>query len=79
MTNTYKPIKRKYYETQSPFEKHKIGTFIARGQWADGHLAYSLLDDDGNEIDECSYVQLRGSIKNFDTGKYEHCLYMQRI
>lgn len=79
--STYKIIKRRYYETQSPFEKHKIGLFIARGQWADGHLAYSRLDNNGNVIEdeETAYVQLRGSIKNNDTGKYEHCLYMQRI
>lgn len=34
--------------------------FIATGQWADGHLAYSMLDADGN-IDpkhEGSFVQI---------------------
>ena len=69
--STYKIIKRRYYETQRTFEDYKIGMFIARGQYADGHLAYSRLDNDGNVIDdeETSYVQLRG----------EHGLYMQRI
>lgn len=71
--NFYKPIKRRYYETYSIYEKHKIGTFIARGQWADGHLAYTLLDENGDSIDECSYVQMRGNING------KHCLYMQRV
>ena len=56
---TYKPIKRSYYDIES--KEWKIGTFIARGQWADGHLAYSLLDENGEPIEdeECSYVQIR--------------------
>ena len=49
----------------------KIGTFIARGQWADGHLAYSRLDENNEVIEdeECVYVQLRGY----------NGLFMQRI
>lgn len=41
--------------------KVKQGKFIARGQWADGHLAYSRIDENNNPIDdeECAYVQLR--------------------
>ena len=69
---TYQIIKRRYFETYDNNEQIKVGLFIARGQWADGHLAYSRLDNNGNEIvgDECSYVQLRSG---------DHCLYMQRI
>lgn len=68
---TYKIITRKYYESMSD-TNFKIGRFIARGQWADGHLAYSRLDENNNPIedDECSYVQLRS---------YNGGLYMQRI
>lgn len=59
---TYKTIKRKYYETISDLTP-KIGFFIARGQWGDGHLAYSRIDEKGNDIDgeEGRYVQLRGA------------------
>lgn len=69
---TYKIITRKYYESYNKDEVLKIGKFIARGQWADGHLAYSRLDENNNPIeeDECSYVQLRS---------YNGGLYMQRI
>lgn len=74
--NTYKIITRIYYTGENGiFEKGKIGRFIARGQWADGHLAYSRLDDEGNEIEgeECAYYQRRGVIK------HKPCLYMERI
>lgn len=38
-----------------------IGNFIAVGQWADGRLAYSLCDADGNEDPkhESCFVQIR--------------------
>lgn len=67
---TYKIIKRDYYEDNSNIVK--TGLFVARGQWADGHLAYSRLDNNGNEIEDeqCAYVQLR-----YSNGG----LYMQRI
>ena len=67
---TYKIIEREYYETMGELTPKK-GKFVARGQWADGHLAYSLLDDNGNEVEgeECAYVQLRG----------RYGLFMQRI
>ena len=65
---TYKIIYRRYYETYDPNEEVKWGHFIARGQWADGHLAYTNLDNP-NEEDEGMFVQLRGS----------DGLYMQRI
>lgn len=56
---TYKIIKRKYYETMDATET-KVGLFIARGMWADGHLAYSLIDENGNALDEeCMFVQIR--------------------
>lgn len=35
--------------------------FICEGQWADGHLAYSRLDEHGEIIEEdrCMYAQIR--------------------
>lgn len=68
---TYKIVTRKYYETMNDLTP-KVGKFVARGQWADGHLAYSRLDENNNPIDdeECAYVQLRS---------YNGGLYMQRI
>lgn len=68
--STYKIIKRRYYEAMNDLTP-KEGLFVARGQWADGHLAYSRLDENGNEIEgeETAYVQLRG----------EYGLFMQRI
>ena len=74
----YKPIKRRYFETMSIYRQSKMGTFIARGQWADGHLAYTRIDENGEEVEDCSYVQLRGKLKQSD-GSYKSCLYMQRI
>ena len=65
---TYKIIERKYYETIGQLTPKK-GKFVAGGQWADGHLAYSLLDDNGYEVEVCAYVQLRG----------RNGLFMQRI
>lgn len=76
--SVYKPIKRRYFDSQSIFCQSKIGTFKAGGQWSDGHLAYSRIDDNGEEIEECCYVQLRGKLKQSD-GSYKSCLYMQRI
>ena len=35
------------------------GYFINTGIWADGHLAYSRVDDKGNIIEEGDYYQLR--------------------
>ena len=70
---TYKPVIRYYYETYSLSEEPKTGKFIARGQWADGHLAYSMLDEDGYEMDECAFVQMRGYVNG------KPCLYMQRV
>lgn len=68
--STYKIIKRRYYESMNDFQV-KTGRFIARGMWADGHLAYSRLDENDKPIDdeECCYVQLRG----------KYGLFMQRI
>lgn len=68
--STYKIIKRRYYETMNDLTP-KVGKFVACGQWADGHLAYSRLDDNNNPIDEeeCCYVQLRS----------QYGLFMQRI
>ena len=69
---TYKIIKRKYYESIDYLTPKKDGLFVANGTWADGHLAYSRLDENGNEIEEekhC-YIQFR----SFNGG-----LYMLRI
>ena len=69
MTNTYKPIKRRYHDGET-FHEEK-GIFIARGIMADGHLAYSRLNEN-NEIiedEECAYIQCRA---------YDG-LYMERI
>ena len=76
---TYKVIERRYFETHDMFEHSKVGKFVARGQWADGHLAYSRLDENGNEIEEeeCMYYQVRGTLV------VEHKVvartYMQRV
>lgn len=70
MNKFYKPITRNYYDSPSQLTPKK-GRFIARGLWADGHLAYSLLDENDNPIEDedCMYVQLRG----------RHGLFMERI
>ena len=62
MENYYKPIKRKYYDIYT--EEYKVGTFIAGGTQADGHIAYTRLDEDGNEIEgeETSYIQYRTEV-----------------
>ena len=54
----YKPIKRRYYDVDSNLWKD--GIFIARGEFTDGHLAYSMLDDQGEEIEgeETSWYQV---------------------
>ena len=58
----YKPISRLYYDVDA--EQWKRGTFIAQGDFADGHLAYSLLDANGREVkgEETSYYQVRTSV-----------------
>lgn len=70
-----KQIKRKYFETYGKHEEAKEGIFICTGQWADGHYAYSRLDQDGNRIEEDDgmFVQLCGYVD----GKNRR--YMQRI
>lgn len=54
---TYKKICRDYVDGD------ETGTawFIAQGQWADGHLAYSRFDEDGYimEEEQCMYAQVR--------------------
>ena len=53
---TYQIITRNYYESMNSLTMKK-GKFIAQGQWADGHLAYSLLDENNEVIeeDQCMY------------------------
>ena len=59
MADFYKPIRRPYFDVDG----NEIGTglFLAGGTQADGHLAYSRLDDDGSEIDgeQTSWIQVR--------------------
>lgn len=68
---TRKIITRNYYETMGALTM-KRGRFINTGIWADGHLAYSRIDDNDNiiEDEEGMYVQLRS---------YRGGLFMQRI
>lgn len=67
--NYYKPITRSYYDDNDEIQ---TGRFIARGQWADGHLSYSRLDENDEPIDDedCCYIQRR-----YTNGG----LYMERI
>lgn len=46
-------------------ESKGIGNFKAVGQWADGRLAYSLCDEEGNEDPnhESCFVQIRDNGK----------------
>ena len=55
------------------------GYFINTGIWADGRLAYSRCDKEGNiiEDEEGAYLQVRGHIFN-DNG-YVRCLYMLHV
>ena len=59
MENFYKPIVRFYWDEEN--NSWKQARFIAGGVQADGHLAYSMIDEDGNEIEgeETCYVQQR--------------------
>lgn len=50
-------IKRRY--TESGIYSAQEGYFINTGIWADGRLAYSRCDKDGNIIEEGEYYQLR--------------------
>ena len=69
--NMEKIINRKYYESMGALTLKK-GRFVCIGQWADGHLAYSRVDEHNNIIEDEDgvYVQLRSA--------YGY-LYMQRI
>ena len=53
-----KIITRPYIYVHDPI---KVGKFICEGQWADGHLAYSLLDANEEIIEEDRgmFVQIR--------------------
>ena len=54
-----KVYKRQYYDYNQ--EKWFNGRFICVGQWADGHLAYSRIDANNEEIEdeEGVYFQTR--------------------
>lgn len=67
----YKIIKRKFLERIGSLTE-KTGYFICIGEWADRHLAYSRVDENGDVIDgeDGRYVQLRS---------YNGYLYMQGI
>ena len=55
----YKPIKRWYWDIDR--EEWKWGKFIARGIMANGQLAYTMIDEEGNDIEgeETSWLQCR--------------------
>lgn len=55
----YKPITRYYYDDET--ETMKLGKFIASGNFADGHLAYTRLNEQGEEIsgEETCYYQVK--------------------
>lgn len=55
----YKTIKRDFYDNDMNYLGN--ATFIANGQWADGHLSYELLDTDqfSYEYQEYQYAQVR--------------------
>lgn len=59
-----KTITRNYYELSDTNKEIKTGNFVNTGIWADGHLAYSRLDNDGNiiEEDEGMFLQVRENI-----------------
>lgn len=69
-----KIIKRRYV-VSGVYSKE--GYFVNTGIWADGHLAYSRCDKDGNIIEEGEYLQVRGIVGN--GVKYVRCLYMLHI
>lgn len=50
----------RYYSQDGKVEKAQ---FICEGEWADGHLAYSRLDEEGNIIEEDRgmYAQVRAN------------------
>ena len=56
---TYKPVTRLYWDEET--ESWKQARFIAGGTQADGHLAYSMIDENDNEIEgeETAYYQQR--------------------
>ena len=72
-----KIIKRRYFENNGLFTKSKEGLFLNTGIWADGHLAYSRVNEKGEIIEEGEYYQVKGSLKIND--KYTRCLYMQHV
>lgn len=72
-----KIIKRRYFEDNGLFTKSKEGLFMNTGLWADGHFAYSRVDENGQIIEEGEYYQLKGSLNI--NGKIVHCLYMQHV
>ena len=74
--STYKIITREYYDEAT--NTRLMGKFIAEGRWADGHLAYSRLNDDNEVIDgeECAYYQIR--VLSHDDW-HKETLFMRRI
>lgn len=55
-----KPIKRQWTYDYSD-QIQGVALFVATGQWHDGHLAYSMLDENGEIIPEHegSFFQVR--------------------
>lgn len=61
MTNYYKTIKRLYCANAQECVDHnfKEGLFVAQGQWSNGQLAYSRINEDEEVLEDCCYVQMR--------------------
>lgn len=59
MDNEYKPIKRRILKDNNIKTNEKF-CFIATGEWDDGHLAYSMLNSNGDVIpeEEGAYYQI---------------------
>lgn len=57
-SNFYKPINRPYWDEDT--KSWKAGRFIAHGDFADGHLAYTRLDENDEDIEgeETCYYQV---------------------
>lgn len=57
-----KPMKRIWcYAYEEEIDPNRTANFVCGGQWADGHLAYSRLDDNDEIIpeDECEFYQIK--------------------
>lgn len=61
-----KPIKRNWiYDSDYKEVRQGETYFIATGQWGDGKIAYSMLDQNGNIVEEhdSAFYQIRSNGK----------------